>query len=73
MDESTHLEETDHVEIDEGALLEADMAQCFYAPDDTLNPMLVEILICMTCGHAVEECACEECVCGHWDFCGVCM
>jgi len=59
MDESTHLEESDHVELDEGALCEADMAQCFYAPDDALNPMLVEILICMDCGHALLECACE--------------
>jgi len=61
MDESTHLEESDHVELDEGALCEVDMAQCFYAPDDTLNPMLVEILICMDCGHALQECACDDC------------
>ena len=51
MDESTHLEEVDLLEIDEGALLETDMHgndfedNCFYTAADDLYPMWIEILI----------------------------
>ena len=78
MDESTHLEEVDLLEVDEGALLETDMHgndfedNCFYTAADDLYPMWIEITICMMCGHAVVECACEECVCSHLEVCGVC-